>query len=98
MGVNSILAKLGLIVFGILLAVALMEGAVRVTQQGPQTISSDGSETAPDPLSDAQRFIRSDPNTGWYLKPEAKGVYRQSCFESWVEINSDGFRDVEHSV
>ncbi|MCH8063634.1 MAG: hypothetical protein IH861_14155 [Chloroflexi bacterium] len=95
---KSILAKLGLIVFGVLLAVALMEGVVRLTQQKPQTISTGRPDEPPDPLSDVQRFLQSDPYTGWYLKPDVEGVYRKSCFESWVEINSEGFRDIEHTV
>ena len=98
LGVKSILAKLGLIVFGVLLAVSLMEGVVRLTQQKPQTFSTGRPDEPPDPLSDVQRFLQSDPYTGWYLKPDVEGVYRKSCFESWVEINSEGFRDIEHTV
>ncbi len=94
--IREILVRLSLIGFGLLLAVGSVEIYFRLSHWGPEASSS---STLPDPLSRTNRFFwPHDPHTGWYLKPNVQGIFRKSCFESWVKINSQGFRDVEHSL
>lgn len=89
--IRAILVRVGLIGFGLFLALGSIEIYLRLSQWG--------LDVSPDPLSSTSRFFRSnDPHTGWYLKPNVEGIYRKSCFESLVKINSQGFRDVEHSL
>src|SRR5947209_6847739 len=42
-------------------------------------------------------LYETDETLGYRLIPEMSGWYTREG-RSWVEINSDGFRDVEHSI
>jgi len=43
-------------------------------------------------------LITHDDILGWVGTPYAKGNYDKSCFQSYITLNSQGFRDKEHSL
>ena len=75
------LGKIALAVCVPLLALCLLEVAVRVYAH----------------LASQERLITADNIVGWRLIPNARKFYRNETQPYFVKINSKGFRDGEHS-
>lgn len=82
--VRGLLAGTGSALFGVIVALLLLEGLTR------------GLNLAP-PAGSAGHFWRTDPQTGWSLQPGATGRWFNPHHEYDVQvtINSQGLRDVE---
>lgn len=76
---KRILAKLALMLMGVLFGVGIAEIALRVAGYS------------------YPEFYQLDLTRGYALRPGVEGWYRKEG-EAYVRINTDGFRDREHSV
>lgn len=74
--------KLALLLLGILLALLVLEGAVRLYVR----------------LAEQDRTLRYDSVLGWSLNPGAHRMFRDEAQPYRILINSRGFRDAEHSL
>ena len=93
---KKVAVNIGLALFGLLIAVGSVEIYLRLPQGETEASSLIDSS---DPVASTTPFYQPDhPITGWYLNPNVEEIYRKSCFESYVKISSQGFRDVEHSL
>ncbi len=45
-----------------------------------------------------QGFYQPDPHLGAFHIPHKEGVWEKACFRTWVKFNSQGLRDVEHTL
>lgn len=75
------------IFIGIILALFIGEIAIRIFAS--ITLRTSGKVLPP--------MYLKDENLGWRLKPNFKGVAKTTEFSTEIKINSDGFRDYEHS-
>lgn len=85
-GSMHLLVKGGILFSGFILAVSLAEGFVRVffPDWGPRT-------------AEIARFWAYDASLGWSHIPNAKGTFRALGDETFITINSKGFRDIERT-
>lgn len=83
---GQVASRCGLILFGVLLAVLMAEGALRLR---------------PEPTCDWFRFIQADNRFGWIFVPNKVGIYcseEKRLPEEYrvpIQINSKGLRDRE---
>ncbi|MEG4496833.1 SGNH/GDSL hydrolase family protein [Microcoleus sp. F10-C6] len=85
LGVN-----LGLTLGGLFMGVIIGEVGLRAAKTEGYPKIGDFVDSAP------TRFHTSDPNLGWKLKPGASGEWKGEG-ESFVQVNSEGLRDREHT-
>lgn len=78
---RQILGKIALTAFGLLLAWALMEAAVRTYAV----------------LAVKERTLEYDPVLGWKLRPRARRYFRDEAEPYLIQTNSRGLRDREHT-
>jgi len=72
-----------LLSFGLILGLSLCEGALRI-------MGYRGIPKIP--------LTMQDDILGWVGTPHAEGNYDRPCFHSYITLNSQGFRDKEHSL
>ncbi len=81
---REMVSKLALVFLGILVALAALEGGLRVQYR-----------LLPPPLEEEHRFWQYDPLLGWAKTPDAEGSFVGYEFRTHVKINSHGLRDDE---
>src|SRR5262245_37531482 len=79
----AVLRRLGLIVFGVLLACLGLEIVLRIVDAVPEVAT---------PL---YKFHENDPYLGWIGKPDVRARYRRPEFDTLVQHDADGWRQAQ---
>ena len=87
---KSLGVNLGLTLGGLLMGVIIGEVGLRVVRVEGYPKIPDVADSAP------TGFHTADPDLGWKLKPGVSGEWKGEG-ESFVQVNSDGLRDREHT-
>jgi lysophospholipase L1-like esterase len=83
---RSTLINLALFITSTLLALLMIELALRLTGRDPLYVSPE-----------RERFWKYDPLLGWAHQPGQEGIFETPQFRTTVQINQKGLRDRDHS-
>lgn len=93
-------ARLGAIIFGIVLGFLLLEGGVRLIEAPEQRARASAQQATLEQPGYEVLYIQPEPYVGWKMVPDFEFTWtgrRLDCIEYRVDVktNSTGFRDVE---
>ena len=81
--VKDILINTGLVLISISIPLIAMEVYLRIT------------DTTPFHAHALNSFHVADPDVGWRGRPDFKGIYKTSSFETLIEYGPDGYRKAQ---